>query len=62
MQVDPSNATQACVASVALSGDRPGAERRAALCDLANGPVQVLFPADLVNEGVDLPAVDTLLL
>ncbi len=50
------------VASVAVWGDSPRGEREAALRDLAGGQVQVVFTVDLFNEGVDVPAVDTLLL
>ena len=47
---------------VAVWADSPEAERRAALRDLAARRVNVLFSVDLFNEGVDVPAVDTLLL
>jgi superfamily II DNA or RNA helicase len=50
------------IAATAVWGDSPADERRAALQDLAAGRIQVLFSVDLFNEGVDLPAVDTLLL
>jgi superfamily II DNA or RNA helicase/HKD family nuclease len=50
------------VAAVALVGTTPDADRRAALRGLADGEVQVLFSVDLFNEGVDVPAVDTLLM
>ncbi len=48
--------------SVAVWGDSPPAERAAALHDLAAGRVRVVFSVDLFNEGVDVPAVDTLLM
>lgn len=48
--------------SVAVWGDSPPAERAAALTDLAAGRVRVVFSVDLFNEGVDVPAVDTLLM
>ncbi len=48
--------------SVAVWGDSPPAERAAALADLAAGRVRVVFSVDLFNEGVDVPAVDTLLM
>lgn len=53
---------EAGVPAVAVSGETPGEERRAALTDLAAGRVRVVFSVDLFNEGVDVPAVDTLLL
>jgi len=36
--------------------------RRGALADLRDGKVQVLFTVDLFNEGVDVPAVDVVLM
>jgi hypothetical protein len=53
---------QAGIAAAAVWGDSPADERRAALRDLAASRIRVLFSVDLFNEGVDLPAVDTLLL
>jgi superfamily II DNA or RNA helicase/HKD family nuclease len=50
------------IASVAVWGDSPEAERHAALQDLRAGRVQVVFSVDLFNEGVDVPTVDTVLL
>src|SRR4029079_16811174 len=37
-------------------------ERVGALRDLADGRVRVVFTVDLFNEGIDVPAVDTLML
>ncbi|HET6355106.1 DUF3427 domain-containing protein [Streptomyces sp.] len=48
--------------AVALSGETPGVERKAALEALKSGELQVIFSVDLFNEGVDIPNVDTLLL
>ena len=45
-----------------LSAASRSDERRAALRDLAEGEVRVVFTVDLFNEGVDVPNVDTLLL
>ncbi len=45
----------------ALNASTPSAERRAALADLEAGEIQALFAVDLLNEGVDLPRVDTVL-
>ena len=50
------------IAAVAVWGDSPHADREEALRDLAAGRVQVVFSVDLFNEGVDVPAVDTVLL
>jgi superfamily II DNA or RNA helicase/HKD family nuclease len=53
---------EAKIDAVAVWGDSPADERQAALRDLADGRVQVVFSVDLFNEGVDVPVVDTLLL
>ncbi len=53
---------EAGIASTAIWSDTPEAERRAALTDLAARRVNVVFSVDLFNEGVDVPAVDTLLM
>lgn len=45
----------------AVSGTTSPAERSAALSDLRAGRVNILFTADLFNEGIDIPDVDTLL-
>jgi superfamily II DNA or RNA helicase/HKD family nuclease len=50
------------IASVAVWGDSPRSERESALRDLAAGRVRVVFSVDLFNEGVDVPAVDTVLM
>jgi superfamily II DNA or RNA helicase/HKD family nuclease len=50
------------VSAVAVSGDTPGEERRDALRGLAEGRIQVVFSVDLFNEGVDVPAVDVVLM
>jgi superfamily II DNA or RNA helicase len=50
------------IAAVAVWGDSPRPEREAALRDLAQGRVRVVFSVDLFNEGVDVPAVDTVLM
>jgi superfamily II DNA or RNA helicase/HKD family nuclease len=50
------------VASVAVSGDSTTDEREQALRRLAARELQVVFSVDLFNEGVDVPAVDTLLM
>ncbi|MFJ4922141.1 DUF3427 domain-containing protein [Streptomyces sp. NPDC088725] len=48
--------------AVALSGETPRTQRRVALDALKAGEVQVIFSVDLLNEGLDIPNVDTLLL
>jgi hypothetical protein len=50
------------IASVAVSADSTTAEREDALRKLAARTLQVVFSVDLFNEGVDVPAVDTLLM
>ncbi len=50
------------VAAVAIDGTTTADDRGAALRQLREGRVSVLFSVDLFNEGVDLPNVDTLLL
>ena len=48
--------------AVAASGATPMAERDAAIGGLATGAVQVLCAADLVSEGLDIPAVSVVIL
>jgi superfamily II DNA or RNA helicase len=50
------------VAATAIWSDTPDSERRAALADLASRRISVVFSVDLFNEGIDVPAVDTLLM
>lgn len=50
------------IPAVAVSGNTPRAEREGALRDLAAGRVRVVFSVDLFNEGVDVPAVDTVIM
>ena len=54
--------TELGLPSVAIWADTRSDERAQALRDLADGRVRVVFTVDLFNEGVDIPAVDTLLL
>ncbi|MFZ1911014.1 MAG: DUF3427 domain-containing protein [Propionicimonas sp.] len=49
------------IPAIAISGQTPGAERAQALTDLKAGTRNVVFAADLLNEGVDIPVVDTVL-
>jgi superfamily II DNA or RNA helicase/HKD family nuclease len=53
--------TRAGVPALAVSGRTPQADRARALDDLRTRRVNVLFAADLFNEGLDLPDVDTVL-
>ncbi|GAA2650216.1 helicase [Paractinoplanes durhamensis] len=50
------------IKAVAVSATSTDVEREGALTDLAAGRTQVVFSVDLFNEGVDVPAVDTLLM
>lgn len=52
---------QAGIPARAVSGDTAPAEREHALRDLRSRKVNILFAADLYNEGLDLPEVDTVL-
>ena len=53
--------TDAGLPSQAVSANTDNDTRRHALADLQKGTLRALFAVDLFNEGVDLPAVDTLL-
>lgn len=52
---------EAGIPSLAVSGKTPAADRERALKDLKDLRVNALFAADLFNEGLDLPDVDTVL-
>ncbi len=54
--------TRAGVQARAVTHHADAADRRAAIAALRRGDVRILFTVDLFNEGIDLPAVDTLLL
>lgn len=49
------------IPSLAVSGRSARAERAGALSALRSGQAKVLFAVDLFNEGIDIPAVDTVL-
>ena len=53
---------QAGIASLAVTSHTPDDDRRQALADLRTGKVQALFTVDLYNEGVDIPAIDVVLM
>lgn len=44
-----------------LSGDDDDAKRASVIGQLRRGEIQIIFVADLFNEGVDIPEVDTVL-
>jgi superfamily II DNA or RNA helicase len=52
---------RAGIPAMAISGQTPGVERVKALADLRAGTINVVFAADLLNEGVDIPVLDTVL-
>lgn len=49
------------IPALAVSGDTPADERRAALAALRNRDINIIFAVDLFNEGLDIPEVDTVL-
>ncbi len=53
--------TEKGLPALAIHGDTSDAERQAALQRLRIGDINVVFAVDLLNEGVDVPAVDTVL-
>lgn len=53
--------TRAGIRALAVSGDTLPHERDQALRDLRDRKINALFAADLFNEGLDLPDVDTVL-
>lgn len=52
---------QAGIPAQAVSGATPTDDRRAAIAQLQQGRLAALFAADLFNEGLDLPEVDTVM-
>lgn len=54
--------TRAGLPSIAVTQETDSDTRAAALRKLQDGEIRALFAVDVFNEGVDLPAVDTLLL
>ena len=53
---------EAGIPARAVNGSTPRAERDQALTDLRARDVNILFAADLFNEGLDIPDTDTILL
>ncbi len=53
--------TEAGIPSLAITSQTSDVERAGALAALADRKVLVLFTVDLFNEGIDLPAIDTVL-
>ncbi|YCQ17391.1 DUF3427 domain-containing protein [Arthrobacter sp. Z1-15] len=53
---------RAGIASMAVSGETPEADRAAALRKLRDRELNCLFAVDLFNEGLDLPEIDTIML
>ncbi len=53
--------TQAGVPAAAVTSAPGSADRTQSLTDLREGRLSVVFTVDMFNEGVDLPAVDTVL-
>lgn len=47
--------------TVSLHSQQIGVSRNKAISQLAKGEIDIIFTVDLFNEGVDIPAVDTLL-
>ncbi|MBM3673044.1 MAG: DUF3427 domain-containing protein [Actinobacteria bacterium] len=54
--------TEAGFNAVAVTGKTPEHDRDAALTALEAGDVQIVFSVDVLNEGVDVPSVDTVLM
>ena len=44
-----------------MLGDTPQVDRAAAVADLKSGLIQAVFTVDVFNEGVDVPAINTVL-
>ena len=53
---------RAGLAARAITSKTPDAERRQATNDLRDGKLQILFTVDLFNEGIDIPAIDVVLM
>lgn len=53
---------RAGINAIAVTSKTSGSDRASALAALRDGKVQALFTVDLFNEGVDVPAIDTVLM
>jgi len=53
---------RAGISARAITSSTSSSDRQRALDDLRDGNVNVLFTVDLFNEGIDLPAIDTVLM
>ncbi len=53
---------EAGINAAAITSETPAEDRASALRALADGSLQAIFSVDLFNEGVDIPAVDTVLM
>lgn len=53
---------EAGIEARAVISETPGGEREDVLAQLSEGSVQAVFTVDLFNEGVDIPAIDTVLM
>jgi superfamily II DNA or RNA helicase/HKD family nuclease len=49
------------IRAVSVTSDTPQQVRDKAVSDLGNGKIQMICAVDIFNEGVDIPAIDTLL-
>ena len=49
------------IRAATVVGDTRTADREAAISDLRSGAIQALFTVDVFNEGVDVPAINTVL-
>ena len=52
---------EAGIRAATVLGDTASSDRDAAVQDLRDGAVQVVFTVDVFNEGVDVPAINTVL-
>jgi hypothetical protein len=52
---------EAGIRATTVLGDTAKPERDAAVRDLSNGTIQVIFAVDVFNEGIDVPAINTVL-
>lgn len=53
---------EAGIPAAVVSGNTPPPERQQALADLRGRRIKIIFSADVFNEGLDVPDVDTVLL